>query len=125
MATTKPKNTSKPSDQPKTIHLTFSDLKSEAAAPDPFTVQFPNGFVTFPDIFDRDMEEGQKFLEELQDWGRNDLEMLEKWLPKKDFEILKAAKLKFREHGVLMDKVVHYYRNSLGSPGESNASAGS
>lgn len=121
---TKPKNT-KPSDQPKTVHLTFADLKNEATAPEPFTIQFPNGFVTFPDLFDREIEEGQKFLAEIEGWGRNDLEVLEKWLPKKDFEILKAAKLKLREHGILMDKVLNYYRNSLGAPGESRASAGS
>lgn len=125
MTKPKSKNTATVSDQPAKVTLTFESLRNEAAAPDPFVLQLPGGFVHFPDLFDREVEEGQKFIKELEEWGNSDLEFLEKWLEPKDFKVLKDAKLKMREQNLLMRKVITYYRDTMGTPGESNASAGS
>lgn len=125
MATPKKDKSTRPSDKPANVNLTFAQLQREAAAPELFTVQFPNGFVTFPDIFDKEVEEGAKFLEELESAKSNDIEVLRNWLPEKDFKIVQGAKLKLREHSLLMKNVLTYYRDTVGTTGESDASESS
>lgn len=108
-------------DKPK-VNLTFAQLEAEAAAPEPYVFVLPNSKrITFPDIFDMEAEEADDFLEQFKD-AKNDFGILEKWLPKADFEEYRKAKLKLRMHGLLVQKVMAYYENTFGSPEKGNAS---
>lgn len=105
------------------INITVAQLEQEAAKPEPFVLALKGGKrITFPDLYDRPADEAEEFL---STFGKesNDFKNLEKWLPKADFEAYKAAKLPLRMHALLIDKVMSYYQNSLGLPGEGDASA--
>jgi hypothetical protein len=108
-------------DRPSTPNLTFTALDAEEI-PEPFVyVTKANHRVTFPDIFDMEAEEGQKFLLDVE--TKDDKEVLEKWLTKADLDALQKDKLTLRQRMRLMEAVMAYYQASLGTPGEGQASA--
>lgn len=106
------------------INLTLASLEAEIVAPEPFVLALTGGKrVTFPDLFDRPLEEAMEFLDGLQGAGQSDLRFLQKWLSKADFEAYRAAKIPLRTHVVLIRRVMDYYQHTVGTPGEGTASA--
>lgn len=108
------------SDKP-IVNMAFSQLDAEEK-PQPYVyVTKSNHRVVFPDIFDMEAEEGAKFLLDVQT-SRDDGAVLKKWLDPKDYEAIRADKLTLRQRMRLMQAVMAYYENSLGTPGEEQAS---
>lgn len=111
------------SDKPN-VNLSLAALEAEVAKPEPFVLALPGSKrVTFPDLYDMPAEGAIEFFKDVEKMGRNDFKFLEKWLPKADFEAYKAAKVSLRVHSALIERVMAYYEQTVGKPGEGNASA--
>lgn len=103
-----------------TIHATLKALDTEGK-PEPFVYGTKTGKrVTFPDLFDMDWEEGERFLLDMQTESNG--EVLSKWLPKEDYENLQAEKLSLRQLGILLNTVMEHYEGSIGTSGKERAS---
>lgn len=101
------------------INLSLASLEAEIAKPEPFILALKGGKrITFPDLFDISIDESDEFLSDLQKNGQNDLGFLEKWLSPTDFEAYKAAKVPLRVHAALIQRVLAYYQQTVGTPGE-------
>lgn len=110
-------------DQP-IVNLTFTTLDAEEL-PQPYVYMTKkNHRVTFPDIFNMEADEGSKFLREVET-STDDDAVLKKWLTREDYAAYKEDKLTLRQRMRLMEAVMAYYQNSLGTPGEGQASANS
>lgn len=110
-------------DKPVKPTAVLSELEMEAASPEPFELALPDSTrIVFPDLYDIPAEEGEKFMEDMEKYGENDYEFLEKWLSPKDYEKYVGLKLKLRVHALLMNRVLTYYRSTLGTSGEGRAS---
>lgn len=106
------------------VNLTLTALTAEVKKPEPFVFALNSSKrITFPDLFDRPADEAEEFFSDMQKNGQNDFALLEKWLTKADFAAYKAAKLPLRVHAALIEKVMGYYRTTLGDTGEDAASA--
>lgn len=106
------------------INLTLASLESEISKPEPFVLALPGSKrITFPDLYDMPAEEALEFFKSLETVAKNDFEFLQKWLSKADFEAYRAAKVKLRVHAALIERVLDYYQQTVGTPGEGNASA--
>lgn len=106
------------------INLTLASLEAEIAKPEPFVVALSGSKrITFPDLYDMPAEEALEFFKDSETAGRNDFVFLEKWLSKADFEAYKAARVPLRTHAALIERVMDYYQQTVGTPGEGNASA--
>jgi len=104
------------------INLSLAALEAEVAKPEPFVLALSGGKrVTFPDLFDMPADEATSFFEDLGD--NDDFKFLAKWLSKADFEAYKAAKVPLRVHKVLIQRVMAYYEQTVGTSGEGTASA--
>ncbi|MBT8162793.1 MULTISPECIES: hypothetical protein [Arthrobacter] len=111
------------SDKP-IVHLSLSALEAEVSKPEPFVLALSGGKrITFPDLFDMPADEATEFFEDLERTKQTDFSFLEKWLPKKDFEAYKAEKISLRVHAALIQRVLDYYEQTVGKPGEGRASA--
>ncbi|MFP3579982.1 hypothetical protein SB659_10415 [Arthrobacter sp. SIMBA_036] len=109
-----------------TIHLSLSALEAEVAKPEAFVLALSGGKrITFPDLFDMPADEASQFFKDLEETGQNDFEFLEKWLSEKDFAAYKAEKIPMRVHAALIQRVMDYYEQTVGKPGEGRASASS
>lgn len=108
------------SDKP-TIHSTAADLDTEGK-PEAYVHATRAGKrVTFPDVFDMEFEEAERFLDDLNGDQSNSA-VLKKWLSEKDYEALRADKLSLRGIGILLQKVMNHYQGTVGTPGEGDAS---
>ncbi|WP_284763383.1 hypothetical protein [Arthrobacter sp. efr-133-R2A-63] len=108
------------------INLSLAALEAEVAKPEPFIVALKGGKrITFPDLYDLPADEAEAFFKDFEGSGQNDFTFLEKWLSKADFEAYKAAKIPLRVHGALIERVMNYYQQTVGKPGEDTASASS
>lgn len=106
-------------DKPK-VHATLADLETEGR-PEAFVFATKAGKrVTFPDPFEMDWEEGEKFLEDLQ--KRSAVATLTAWLSEKDYATLRTEKLSVRKLGILLEMVLHHYQGVVGDSGEDSAS---
>lgn len=109
-----------------TIHLSLSALEAEVAKPEAFVLALSGGKrITFPDLYDMPADEAGQFFKDLEASGQNDFDFLEKWLSAKDFEAYKAEKIPLRLHAALIERVMNYYQQTVGKPGEGPASASS
>lgn len=109
------------SDKPRTPDFSFSDLDN-LEKPEPFVYTTKaSKRVTFPDVFDMEAEEAENFLREM---GTNpwNTEVLQKWLPAKDYAALKADRLTLRQLSVLFERVQAHYEGRLGDSGEGSDS---
>ena len=105
------------------INLSLASLEAEVAKPEPFVLALKGGKrVTFPDLFDLPADEAESFFKDLQASGQSDFTFLEKWLDPADFEAYKAAKIPLRVHMAVIERVMAYYQQTVGTPGEGNAS---
>lgn len=105
------------------VNLTYATLDAEES-PEPFVyVTKANHRITFPDLFEMEAEEGEKFLADVE--TKRDNEVLQKWLSEEDYEALRQDKLTLRSRMRLLEMVLNYYQSSLGTPGEDEASASS
>jgi hypothetical protein len=105
-----------------TINLSLSALEAEIVKPEPFVLALKDGKrVTFPDIFDRPADEAAEFLSDLR--SSDDFDLMAKWLSEDDFKRYKAAKIPLRSHAAIMQAVMSYYEQTMGTPGEGRASA--
>lgn len=114
MATPKSKNVLKVTD--------ILDLKENSEP-----VQVPVGdskLVTFPDIFDWEMEEGERFLREMNRAANelNVVPFLKKWISEDDYEALKKRFPSYRKMAALVNRVMAKYEESWGTVGEDRAS---
>jgi hypothetical protein len=101
------------------INMSLASLEAEIGTPEPYVLALKSGKrITFPDLFDIPIDESEEFLSDLQKSGQNDLGFLEKWLSKADFEAYKAAKVPLRVHAALIQRVLAYYQQTVGTPGE-------
>ncbi|MFM9430064.1 hypothetical protein [Arthrobacter sp. MP_2.3] len=106
------------------INLTLAALEAEVAKPEPFVLALRGGKrITFPDLYDMPADEAAEYFKDLESSGQNDFTFLEKWLSKADFEAYKAAKIPLRVHAALVERVMDYYQQTVGTPGEGIASA--
>lgn len=106
------------------VNLSLAALEAEVAKPEPFVLALKGGKrITFPDLFDLPADEAEEFFKDFQQGAQNDFAFLEKWLTKADFEAYKAAKIPLRVHGALIERVMNYYQQTVGTPGEDTASA--
>lgn len=104
------------------IHLTLTELEAEVGKPEPFVLALRSGKrITFPDIFDMPVEEAETFLKDMDGAG-TDMNALKKWLSADDFAKYKDAKITLRTHSALIERVQAYYEQTVGKPGEGNAS---
>jgi hypothetical protein len=104
------------------INLSLASLEAEVAKPEPFVLALKGGKrVTFPDIFDMPADEAETFLDDIRSGG--DFLFLEKWLSKADFEAYRDAKIPLRVHMAVLQRVMDYYQQTVGTPGEGRASA--
>lgn len=106
------------------VNLTLASLEAEIAAPEPFILALRGGKrITFPDLYGMPVDEAEEFFKDFNpNSGKNDLNLLEKWLSAADFEAYKAAKIPLRVHGALLERVTNYYQQTVGKPGEDSAS---
>ncbi|POH58922.1 hypothetical protein [Arthrobacter glacialis] len=105
------------------ISLTLAALEAEVGKPEPFVLALRGGKrITFPDIFDLPVDEAETFIKDMESAG-TDLNALERWLSADDFAKYKEAKLTLRTHSALIERVQNYYEQTVGKPGEGNASA--
>lgn len=105
------------------ITQTLAELEAEVGKPEPYVLALKSGKrVTFPDIYDMPAEEGFKFLTDMKD-AENDFTVLERWLSVEDYAKYMEAKVSLRLHGAIMSRVQNYYEETVGKPGEDNASA--
>lgn len=105
-------------DKPRPANLSFKELDAEER-PEPFIYRTDTGHrVVFPDIFEMEAEEGEKFLNEIQRQQGNNYTALKKWLSKDDYDALRADKLTMRQLMRLAKTVYQYYEGSLGDLGE-------
>jgi len=106
------------------INLSLAALEAEVSRPEPFILALNGGKrITFPDLFDMPADESEEFFSDLNEPGKTDFEFLAKWLSKADFEAYKAAKVPLRVHKVLIQRVMAYYEQTVGTSGEGRASA--
>lgn len=107
-------------DKPR-INLAFSTLDQEET-PEPFVYMTKtNHRIVFPDIFDMEAEEGERFMMEVEKMGY-DSAFISKWLSTEDYEELKKDKLTLRQRMRLFSAVMSYYEGSLGTSGEGPSS---
>ncbi|QCB97118.1 hypothetical protein E5206_09395 [Arthrobacter sp. PAMC25564] len=105
------------------VNLSLASLEAEVAKPEPFVLALKGGKrITFPDLFDLPADEAGEFFKDLEATGQNDFTFLEKWLSEKDFEAYKAEKIPLRVHAALIQRVMAYYEQTVGKPGEDTAS---
>lgn len=108
------------------INRTLASLAAEVATPEPYVLALSGSRrITFPDLFDKPVEEATEFFRDLETTGQNDIKFLEKWLSPEDFATYKAEKIPLRLHAAVMDEVMGYYTSTLGTPGEGAASKSS
>ena len=106
-------------DKPK-VHASLTDLESEGK-PEPFVyLTSKNKRVTFPDLFEMDWEEAEKFLFDME--NKPNSEVLKEWLSAKDLAALKESKLSLRQMNILLHKVMAHYQGIVGGQGEWRAS---
>jgi hypothetical protein len=106
------------------INLTLAALEAEVVKPEPFVLALSGGKrITFPDLFDLPADEAEEFFEDFRKPGKSDFGFLEKWLSPTDFEAYKAAKIPLRVHMAVVQRVMAYYEQTVGTPGEGGASA--
>ncbi|MCZ9884153.1 hypothetical protein [Arthrobacter sp. B2a2-09] len=106
------------------INLTIAELEAEVAKPEPFVLALKGGKrVTFPDLYDMPAAEAEDFFAKFEGTGRTDFALLEEWLSKPDYEAYVAARLPLRVHAALIERVMNYYQQTVGKPGEGAASA--
>lgn len=108
-----------------TVHLSLSSLRKEVAKPDPFRVALTGSkIITFPDLFALESTEAETVFADL---GRNasNWDALAKWLSEADVKALKAEKLNVRELAAVVQAAISYYEETVGKPGEGDASASS
>jgi len=106
------------------INLSLAALEAEISKPEPFILALSGGKrIKFPDLFDMPADESEEFFRDLSEPGKSDFEFLAKWLSKADFEAYKAAKVPLRTHKALIERVVGYYQQTVGTSGEGPASA--
>jgi len=109
------------SDKPKT-HFSFSDLDN-IETPEPFVYTTKaSKRVTFPDVFDMEALEAEKFLQDLSSSQWNS-DVLKKWLPESDYASLLEDRLTLRQLNTLVERVQSLYEGTLGNPEEGRASA--
>ncbi|MFF1382769.1 hypothetical protein ACFVWT_04305 [Arthrobacter sp. NPDC058288] len=105
------------------INLTLAALEAEVAKPEPFVLALKGGKrITFPDLYDLPAVEAEAFFAKFEGAGRTDFALLEEWLSKADYEAYVAARLPLRVHGALIERVMAYYQQTVGTPGEDTAS---
>lgn len=108
-------------DKPRTPHFSFSDLDN-LEKPEPFVYTTKaSKRVTFPDVFDMEAKAAEDFLREMSGSPWN-TEVLERWLPEKDFKALMADRLTLRQLTTLFEHVQSHYEGQVGTPGEGNDS---
>ncbi|SDK79092.1 hypothetical protein [Arthrobacter sp. ok362] len=108
------------------VNLSLAALEAEANKPEPFVLALSGSKrITFPDLFDLPVDEAEEFFRDLDQPGKSDFEFLAKWLSKADFDAYKAARVPLRVHKVLIQRVLAYYQQTVGNPGEDTASASS
>ena len=106
-------------DKPK-IHATLDDLETEGK-PEPYVFMTKeNKRVTFPDLFEMEWEEAEKFLFDME--NKPNSEVLKEWLSAKDLAALKESKLSLRQMNILLHKVMAHYQGIVGGQGEGDAS---
>ncbi|MFS0718866.1 hypothetical protein ABC337_05035 [Arthrobacter sp. 1P04PC] len=106
-----------------TVHLSLAALEAEVAKPEPFVLALKSGKrITFPDLYDMPAVEAKAFFDQFEGADRTDFKLLEEWLTKADYEAYVAAKLPLRVHAALIERVMNYYQQTVGTPGEDTAS---
>lgn len=106
-----------------TVHLTLAKIRKETTKPEVFQVALTGSkIITFPDLYDLESVEAEDIFNSLNQTSTN-WTVLNKWLPKKDAEALKAEKLTVRELAAVVQAAVAYYEDAYGNTGEGSASA--
>lgn len=96
------------------VNMTFAQLEEAAPTPEQYVFVLKGGKrVTFPDMYDKEVEEAEKFVDAME-LAKNELGALKKWLPADDFAAYRDAKLTLRMHLNLMEDVMAYYKQTLG-----------
>ncbi|UKA59157.1 hypothetical protein [Arthrobacter sp. FW306-2-2C-D06B] len=105
------------------ISLTLAALEAEVAKPEPFVLALKGGKrITFPDLYDMPAVEAKEFFDQFEGADRTDFSLLEQWLSKPDYEAYVEARLPLRVHAALVERVMAYYQQTVGTPGEGAAS---
>lgn len=105
------------------INKTLAAFTAEVAIPEPYVLALSGSKrITFPDLFNKPVEEATEFFRDLETTGQNELSYLEKWLSPEDFAAYKAEKIPLRIHAAIMQEIMGYYEASVGTPGEDTAS---
>jgi hypothetical protein len=105
----------------RAITASFADLEAEAKA-EPFVYKTKAGVaIEFPDPFDMEFSEAEKFLSELVNMTDSEA-ALAKWLSEEDLATLLADKLTLRQMLGLINRVHAHYEAVLGTPGEGKPS---
>lgn len=114
------RNNSVDVDKPQ-IHLSAKELDKEAGsgtAPESYVyLTRANKRVTFPDPYEMDFEEAEKFLAELETFG-NSTDALTKWVGVEGLEAIRNDHLTLRQMLTLVERVQQHYVSFMGSPGE-------
>jgi len=109
-------------DKPVT-HFSFADLDNEVK-PEPFVYTTKaSKRVVFPDLYDKEFEEAERFFKDFQSAEMSNTAALRKWLDEKDYENLRADRLTLRQVEVLVQRVQAHYEGTFGNTGEGSASA--
>lgn len=105
------------------INRTLASLAAEVVTPEPYVLALSGSKrITFPDLFNKPVEEATEFFRDLETTGQNDIKFLEKWLSPEDFATYTAEKVPLRVHAAVMSEVMGYYESTMGTPGEDTAS---
>jgi len=105
-----------------TVHLSVAKIRKETVNPEVFQVALSGSkIMTFPDLYALESVEAEEIFASLNRNSTN-WTVLNKWLPKKDADALKAEKLSVRQLAAVVQAAVAYYEDAYGKPGEGDAS---
>lgn len=101
------------------------DKQIGEAIPQPFVyITKANQRIVFPDPYEMGWEEAEEFLAKLEAFG-NSRDALLEWVGQDGLDAIRGDKLTLRQMLTLVQNIQTHYTAALGSPGESNGSAGS
>lgn len=109
--------TTKPS-----LTLSALDKLDGAAAVEEFTFGLKNKVITFPDPFNLDAEETERFLLDMSKL-QSPMAVFKRWLSDEDYQVLVDAHLTGRQAAVLLKAANRHYEALLGDQGEGLPSA--
>lgn len=113
------------SDKPKNVlDLSGLDLEGKPAEPIRVPMKGSSGFITFPNPFEQDAEEVERFLARMNEGITSGqvLPALKEWLPAAEYDKFRKSYPTFRATHTVLNAVMDKFEAAFGDSGEEPAS---